>query len=141
MADRHLTVTLDRPRTLRLTVPALREVKRRAGRGLGELLIAVGTLDLDAIVWILWAAARGEDPKLTDDAMAQAVQDYLDAGHTVDDLVDLVEELAERAGLLKPADPPPAPGETETPAGPTTPEASPSSTPGSKSSTETPSGS
>lgn len=135
MSDRYLTVEMDRPRRLRLTIPALREVKRRAGLTLSQLLMGVGMMDVDALAWLIWAGARHEDPKITDEAAGDAVQAYLDAGNTIEDLVGVVEELAERSGILRPAepDPPTGPGMEPSPEAPKT--DSPDSTDGSMSST------
>ena len=99
--DRFADVELDRPRRLRLTVSALREVKRRAGLPLSQLLLNVGLLDFDAIVWLIWAAIKGGgEKKFNDTAAERAVQEYLDNGNTVEDLVGIIEDVAERSGLL-----------------------------------------
>lgn len=119
MAD-SLTTILSRPEELRLTIHGLRAVKRRASLTLSGLIMGVSQIDADAMTWIIWAAMLKDHPQAKVEDAENALQAHVDAGHTLEDIADLIVDLAEESGLIQKAtgeapegeDPQTAPGES-----------------------------
>lgn len=85
---------------LRLTIPRLREMSSRTGKGTRQILLEAIGLNFDSIVWLLWACiAQPENPKQKDLSFDQAMAlfDPQETGAVVDGLSRVVE-----ASFMKP---------------------------------------
>jgi len=105
-------ITLDRDRTLVLGIREFREIEQRlGGKPLLEVLgmLTGRGLRLEILIRVLWVALKREDPKLTEARVEDLVQEtWLDAGHTIGELCDLLGEALQASGVIPRLVPPPA---------------------------------
>lgn len=68
-----ITIILDRPRRLRLTMGAIIEFEQTSGKNLSDSYM---NPDGETILYLLWAMLRHEEPELTPDKTAQLARGF-----------------------------------------------------------------
>lgn len=63
---------------LRLTVPRLREMNSRTGKGTRQLWLEASGLNFDSLTWLLWAAIAHPANKAVKDITVDKVMDLYD---------------------------------------------------------------
>lgn len=110
---RYIDVELDKPRTLRFDINGLDALERHlGGKPLVEILDLFQRASVTALKIALWQALRHEDKNLTLDKVGVLMQDFLDSGHELHELRDLLMDALYASGIAKrdeeaaPPDPP-----------------------------------
>lgn len=95
--------------SLRFTLPRLREMNSRTGKGTSQLLSEAIGLNFDALLWLLWAAiAHPENPTLKSKSPEQimVMLDLKDTGNYLDVLSQVLDgSFEKRAEPGEPEDP------------------------------------
>jgi len=100
MASAGIAITLDRPRTLKLTYEQLIALEQRIGKPSGEIFGDLAKMSLQSLTAVMFAALRHEDTKLRYDAVGRMIGEYLEDGHDIGDLLQLVNEVVTQSGLF-----------------------------------------
>ena len=95
-------VQLDRTRQLLFRIQDLRDLCRRLG-GLTmiQLLERLAAMDLDTIMVALQMGLRHEDKRLTPDRVGELVQQHIDRGGTMADILNALNEAIEASGVIR----------------------------------------
>lgn len=96
---RAVPVELDRPRRLRYTFNSLCILQDRLGLRADELLTE-SKLGFKQVRAFLWSGLIEEDPSLTPEAVGEMVQDYLERGAKLPELMASMLEALRRSGLI-----------------------------------------
>jgi hypothetical protein len=111
---RDVEIVLDKPRTLRFTLGALRDLQRVSGQPLHQFVATMGEVSIDHLLWTIWAGLKHAWPKLTVEQTQPLIEKYLENGGTLPELMATVNEAFLQCGLFGA----PAGEEPENPPGP-----------------------
>ncbi|MGI6691159.1 MAG: hypothetical protein GX916_10105 [Clostridiales bacterium] len=83
---------------LRYTINSIADLEEQTKRPFSEIF-KLG--EFSAMRALFWAGLIDSNPKLTIRAAGQILTDYFQEGHTMDDVVSLVNAATEQAGFLE----------------------------------------
>ena len=84
---------------LRYDFNAVADIEEKSGRGLGDLF-SEQNIGLYSIRLLLWGGLKWEDPGLTVERTGQMIQEYIEDGNTLEDLIPHIEEAINKSGLF-----------------------------------------
>ena len=116
---RDVEIVLDKPRTLRFTLGALRDLQRVSGQPLHQFVTTMGEVSVEHLLWTIWAGLKHGWPKLTLEQTQPLIEKYLENGGTLPDLMTAVNDAFVQCGLFGA----PTPEAAEDPPGPASPPA------------------
>lgn len=87
---------------LRFTLPRLREMNVRTGKGTAVLLAELTQLNFDALAWLLWAAVTHPGNPTLKSATPEQVLELVDAEH-LRDVIQALAAAAEKSFAAAPA--------------------------------------
>ena len=100
MATTGISITLDKPRVLKLTFPELQALETRLQKPVGDIFGDLSKLSFHAIHHLMFAALRHEDKKLRFESVATMIQEYLEDGHDIGDLLQVINEAIQNSGVF-----------------------------------------
>ncbi len=93
-----MTIELDRPRRLRFDFNSLADAEHVTGAGIGAMLS--GELGLRGYRALLWAGLKGEDRRLTVNAVGDLIQGRIDNGGTLEEIIEALTHALEASGVF-----------------------------------------
>ena len=96
----YVEISLDKPRRLRYTINAMRELEKLFGAGIGNIFDPQ-KVGLDHVVHLIWVGLKhGGDRRLTVDETGDLLQEhFLDKGKELREVLDYALEGLRLAGL------------------------------------------
>ena len=95
-----VVIELDRTRHVKFTFSELKTLQQRLGKPLGEIFGDLTKLDVAALQVVLWVGLRADDKALRFERVEELIQDYIDGGHSVGDVLYVVNEAVVASGFF-----------------------------------------
>ena len=96
----YVEVNLDRHRKLKLGFKELRDLENRMGGiAFGDILAKLSSLSINTILQTLHVGFKGDDPRLTLSKLEDILDDYLNNGGSVGDLLSPITEALDISGV------------------------------------------
>ncbi len=105
----YVEIELDKPRKLRFTIPALRDLeRRRGGEAVSVTEMKARNMSVDALIDLTWAGLKNEDQQITADKVSLLIQKHwIEKGKSFLDLYAEVQKGLKQSGIFS------APGEND----------------------------
>ena len=84
---------------LRYDFNAVADIEVKSGKGL-ESLFSEQNIGLNSIRLLLWGGLKWEDPGLTIQRTGQMIQQFIEDGNELEDLMPYIEEAIDKSGLF-----------------------------------------
>ena len=84
---------------LRYDFNAVADIEEKSGKGLGSLF-SEQNIGLYSIRLLLWGGLKWEDPGLTIQRTGQLIQQFIEDGNTLENLMPYIEEAINKSGLF-----------------------------------------
>lgn len=89
----------DKAYRLRYDFNAIADIEQQAGAGVGELF-SEGKVGFNTIRLLLWGGLKWEDKGLTLQRAGMIVNEWIQQGNEIEDLMEYVQEALEKSGLF-----------------------------------------
>lgn len=89
---------------LRYDFNAIADIEEKSGKGIGQLFDEQ-SIGLYSIRVLLWGGLKWEDQGLTIQRTGKLVQQFIEDGNSLEDLIPYVEEAINKSGLFGSGDP------------------------------------
>lgn len=94
---------LDRPRSLRFDINAISDLEMKANVGIGTLM-SDERIGFNAIRLLLWAGLKWEDRRMSPEQAGTLMQEHLEGGGGLRDIMTPIELAINKSGLLSDPD-------------------------------------
>lgn len=97
--SRYVPITLDKERRLRYSINALADLEQITGQPIGALAFS-GNVGINTLRAFLWAGLRHETRNLSVTDAGVLLQNFIDDGHTFEELSAKILEALQASGLI-----------------------------------------
>lgn len=99
-----VSIELDKPRTLKYSLAALRDLEAAmGGASLGQITVLLAQVSITATVTALWAGLKHEDASLTQKKTMEIVEQWLDEGGSLPVLAKAIDDAMSQSTALRAA--------------------------------------
>ena len=96
-----IEITLDRPRRVKYTFVTFKTLQLRLGnKAVGDIFTDLTKLDVNSLQTVLWVGLLHEDRSLRYDKVEEFIERYIEDGHTVGDLLHVINEAVKESGFF-----------------------------------------
>lgn len=85
---------------MKLTFQELLNLESRLGKPSGEIFQDLAKMSLQTVHQVIFSSLRHEDTRLRLGAVQGFIEEYLEDGHDIADLLQLVNEVVNQSGLF-----------------------------------------
>ena len=96
-----VTITLDKPRSLKFDIRACRELEAQLGKPLGAVLAEITSFGVNAMVMALYIGLKHEDKALTPGLVEKLFTSYVERKRPMRVLVKKLSEAMDETGLFQ----------------------------------------
>ena len=86
---------------MRLTASAIMQIEKKLGKPLFKALETIQDNMVETVAAILWGAAQTMNHNFSYEKARQLFDDYVDDGHSLEDLMQEINQLFEASGFFK----------------------------------------